>query len=269
MEIKKFMKTDGEKPLDNIVSNGGFCGIFRTIACIGDSLSSGEFEGFMNGQATFHDMYEYSWGQYIARDAGITVKNFSRGGMSAKNYCESFARDNGFWKPELAAQGYIIALGVNDISQCVRGEYEFGSIDDVDFSDWAKNKPTFAGYYAEIIARYKEIQPKAKFFLMTLPNQDVGEDRKAFTEAHYKLMYDLAEKFDNCYVLDFYIYAPSYDEFFAEKFMLFGHLNPCGYALTAKMMMSYIDYIIRHNIKDFDYVGFIGKEHLMEESLYD
>ena len=33
-----------EKPLDNLVTNGGFTGIFRTIACVGDSLSSGEFE---------------------------------------------------------------------------------------------------------------------------------------------------------------------------------------------------------------------------------
>ena len=34
-------------------------------------------------------------------------------------------------------------------------------------------------------------------------------------------------------------------------------MNPMGYALTAKMMMSYIDYIIRHNHKDFDHLGFL------------
>ena len=37
----------GEKPLDQLILNGGFCGIFRTIACIGDSLSSGEFESLI------------------------------------------------------------------------------------------------------------------------------------------------------------------------------------------------------------------------------
>ena len=36
---------ENEKPLENLVTDGGFTGIFRTIGCIGDSLSSGEFEG--------------------------------------------------------------------------------------------------------------------------------------------------------------------------------------------------------------------------------
>ena len=76
----------GEKPLDKLVINGGFCGVFRTIACIGDSLSSGEFESLNNdGQRGYHDYFEYSWGQYMARDIGCTAYNFSRGGMTARN----------------------------------------------------------------------------------------------------------------------------------------------------------------------------------------
>ena len=31
-------------PLETLVKDGGFVGIFRTIGCIGDSLSSGEFQ---------------------------------------------------------------------------------------------------------------------------------------------------------------------------------------------------------------------------------
>ena len=45
MNIREFMSVGpDEKPLDRIVTDGGFCSIFRTIACIGDSLSSGEME---------------------------------------------------------------------------------------------------------------------------------------------------------------------------------------------------------------------------------
>ena len=33
-----------EKPLENYAPDGGFASIFRTIAFVGDSLSSGEFE---------------------------------------------------------------------------------------------------------------------------------------------------------------------------------------------------------------------------------
>lgn len=259
MDISKFMKQENEKPLDNIVVNGGFCGIFRTVACIGDSLSSGEFEGFINGHATYHDYFEYSWGQYMARDTGAKVYNFSRGGMTAREYCETFAKENGFWDRELAAQAYIIALGVNDISEVVNEKpVTFGSIDDVDGKDWANNKPTFAGYYAEIIARYKEIQPKAKFFLMTIPDGEENEKREPYNKRHRELLYKLAEKFDNCYVLDFKQYAPVYDKKFKETFFMAGHMSPAGYRLTALMVESYIDYIIRNHAEDFKQVGFIG-----------
>lgn len=79
MDIKKYMAIEGEKPLDNIVSDGGFCKIFRTIGCIGDSLSSGEFQSLnQHGQVGYHDYYEYSWGQFMAREAGVKVYNFFR-----------------------------------------------------------------------------------------------------------------------------------------------------------------------------------------------
>ncbi len=57
--------------------------IFRTIGCIGDSLASGEFEYWDNGQKGYWDFYEYSWGKQIERITGISVTNFSRGGMTA------------------------------------------------------------------------------------------------------------------------------------------------------------------------------------------
>ena len=68
----------------------------------------------------------------------------------------------------------------------------------------------------------------------------------------------LTAVFSNSYVIDLYNHAPVYDAAFRDKFFLGGHMNACGYILTAKMMASYIDYIIRHNIDDFKQVGFIG-----------
>ena len=104
-----------EKPLETLLPDGGFCGIFRTIGCIGDSLSSGAFETLSEDNVPGGlDMYEYSWGQFMARIVGNTVYNFSRGGMTAKEYCESFADQNGFWPDKTFCQGYVIALGVND-----------------------------------------------------------------------------------------------------------------------------------------------------------
>ena len=102
-----------EKPLERLLPDGGFCGIFRTIGCIGDSLSSGEFQTRRSEDAfRYTDMFEYSWGQFMARTIGSKVYNFSKGGMTAKNYVTKFAEEKGFWDPELACQAYIIALGV-------------------------------------------------------------------------------------------------------------------------------------------------------------
>ncbi len=255
MDINKFYASKGEKPLDNIADDGGFTSIFRTICCIGDSLSSGEFESEnSDGTRRYTDMFEYSWGQYIARMCGSKAYNFSRGGMTASEFCESFAKENDFWNEKYASQCYIIALGVNDL---INQNQEIGSVD-----DYKLNKKTFAGYYGEIIKRMKAIRPDAKFFLMTMPRGDDNERNTNLKKAHAKLLFDFAEGFENTYVLDFNKYAPVYDEQFKKQFYLLGHLNPMGYILTAKMVASYIDYIIRNKPEDFKNVGFIGTDVL-------
>ncbi len=132
MNINDYYVSENEKPLDRIVPDGGFCGIFRRICCIGDSLSSGEFETIdKDGKHSYYDLYEHSWGQYIARMTGSKVYNFSKGGMTAQEYCESFADINAFWATDKAAQAYIIALGVNDMWQ----DMEVGGCEDVVLTD--------------------------------------------------------------------------------------------------------------------------------------
>ena len=153
MDMTKYLKIDGEKPLDNLVANGGYCSILRKIVCVGDSLSSGEFESNVGGKVEYHDHYEYSWGQFLARDAGCTVLNCSKGGMTAEKYVNKFADERGFWSDEYKAQAYIIALGVNDVSRVMDGKYELGDIGDVDVENCENNKPTVIGYYARIIAK--------------------------------------------------------------------------------------------------------------------
>lgn len=255
MNLDAIFNNESELPLENLVTDGGFCSIIRTIACVGDSLSSGEFEYVdENGNKTYHDMFDYSWGQFMARMAGIKVYNFSRGGMTAKEYCNSFAQANGYWNSDKAAHGYIIALGVNDVFNAGQ---PVGSLDDVCFEDYEKNADTFAGYYAMIIQRYKEIQPDAKFFLVTKPN-DNRDEKCDSGEAVSELLYDFSRAFSNTYVIDLRKYGPVYDEEFRKRFYLGGHMNAAGYLFTARMMVSYIDYIIRHDFEAFSKIGFVG-----------
>lgn len=257
MNWKKELFNKKEKPLDKLVDGYSHTSVFRTMAFIGDSLSSGEFETRSEeGRAGYHDLYEYSWGQYIARKNGIKAYNFSRGGMTAKEYMESFAESKGMWDKDKACQAYVIALGVNDI---YNQNMEIGSIEDIDDENFLNNKPTFAGYYGGIIQRYKEISPDAKFFFVTFPNTNTPQ-RDFKTHGMINLLYALAEHFDNSYVINLYKYGPVYDEEFKEKFFMYGHMSPSGYILTARMIDSYIDYIVRHNPDDFKTIGFVGTD---------
>lgn len=259
------LTTQNENPLDSLISDGGFASVFRTIGCIGDSLSSGEFEGYENGKTRVCiDMFDYSWGQFMGRTLGSKVYNFSKGGMSAKAYCESFAKENNLWDPAKRCMAYIIALGVNDISSLGT---DLGEISDINTENYEKNKDSFAGNYGKIIQRMKAIQPEAKFFLMTIPKSNNEETRRKAEEIHQKLLYDMAKLFSNTYVLDFREYGPFHDDAFKKNFYMSGHMNPMGYVLTSKMVISYIDYIVRHNPEDFKRVGFIGTEfeHLEEQ----
>ena len=244
-----------EKPLERLVGSYSNTAVFRSIAFIGDSLSSGEFETVDGeGKRRYHDLYEYSWGQYIARQNALKAYNFSRGGMTAKWYLDSFAEENGFWDKEKACQAYVIALGVNDV---YNQKMPVGEAADITATQGGDERP-FISYYAEIVRRYKLISPDAKFFFVTVPKESHREHQSAVTESMVKAMYALAEAFDNSYVIDLYNYGPVYDEQFRRSYFMHGHMNPMGYLLTAKLVDSYIDYIVRTHPEDFKTVGFIN-----------
>lgn len=246
-----------EKPLDKLISDGGFCKIFRTIGCVGDSLTNGQFTiNDKNGKTLYLDLHELSWPQVMARTIGCKAYNFSRGGMTAHWYMNSFAEQKGFWSEELKCEAYIIALGVNDSKN-----ENVGTIEDIS-EEYIANKNTFVGNYAAIVQRLKTIQPRAKFFFTTMPrltpypDEARAERRKVMNER----IREMAEYFDNSYVIDLERYAPVYDADFQETFFNDGHMNPMGYVLTAKMMISYIDYIIRHNMNEFRYTCYINSD---------
>ncbi len=248
MDWKKELYNADEKPLDRWADGYSNTSIFRTIAFVGDSLSSGEFETRTENGTGYHDLYEYSWGQYIARKNGLKAYNFSRGGMTAREYVESFAEKNGMWDEEKKCQAYVIALGVNDI---VNAKMEIGTTDDI-----GTDRETFVRYYGEIVNRYKKISPDSKFFFVTFPNMDY-DIKEWHTKEMVDTMYALADYFDNAYVIDLNKYGPVYGEEFRNHFYLHGHLNPSGYILTARIIDSYIDYIVRHNPDEFRNTGFI------------
>lgn len=245
--------------------NGSRIQIFRKIGCIGDSLSSGEFEYDNQGEKGYWDCYEYSWGKYIERMTGISVTNFSRGGMTAFHmYQEADSRSsvnediNHLFDPDNRKQAYIIALGVNDIKGQDNLKNLYGgrigkASEDICLSDYHYNKESFVGWYAKIIQRLRQIQPDTKFFPVTMPREeeDNGEAEFAGTIA------DIAGTLPNCYVIDLYRNGPVYNREFRRKYFD-GHMNAMGYLFTAHLIMGEINRIIRENTEDFRHVQFIG-----------
>ena len=92
----------------------------------------------------------------------------------------------------------MMALGVNDVTGILGNSYELGTVDDINIRNYALNKPTFAGWYGAIISKYKEIQPHAKFFLMTMPKGDEDKNRDELYDKHAELINEIAEKFSTC-----------------------------------------------------------------------
>lgn len=257
---------ENERPLERFPADGGFAGVFRTVGCIGDSLSSGEFQGTdAEGKSTYHDMFDFSWGQYLARNAGLKVHNFSRGGMTAKWYMTTFADENGFWDAGMDCQAYIIAMGCNDVTKVLNGELPMGSLDDICDADYTRNADTAIGWYAAMMQKLFARQPHVHLFLMTMPKgtQALNPGGRAEKVAEYnENIRKLAERFPRTWLIDLEKYAPVYDEYFLSKFFMDGHMNPAGYLLTARMVASYMDYIVRHNIEHFEQIGFYGTDLL-------
>ena len=249
-------------PIKRLSPDGGFTSIFRTIGFIGDSLSSGEHESYKADVGKgYHDYYEYSWGQYIARKCGLTAVNFSIGGLGAISFFTRSNEINNIHDEDKLCQAYVIALGVNDMNNLGWYKDGFGSIKDVDFSNEENNKESFVGYYVKIIQKLRKISPKCRIFVLTTPKE--SPESKSQKEKYDKIrdfLLELPKYFEFLYVINLRKYAPIYNKKFKEKYFCGGHMNAMGYKLTADMVATYIDYYIRKYPKDFTQVAFINKD---------
>ena len=96
-----------------------------------------------------------------------------------------------------------------------------------------------------------------QLLMVSIPRYGDAADEKR--KLHRDLLEEVTAFFDRTYLIDLYTYAPEHNEEYREKFFL-GHMTPMGYVLTARMIESYIDYIIRKNPTDFSQVGLIGTD---------
>ncbi len=251
MDENMFCVEKGELPLSKIDPTCGFAGIFHSVGVIGDSLASGEFESRdREGNILYHDMYEYSWPAVLQRITGCSYENFSRGGMTAKEYVESWADQNGFWKRK---QAYIVALGNNDTFVF---RHPLGSPDDVFPETPKKNADTFFGNMGRILSRLKALEEQAHIFLVTPQRRGEACDEEIRLIAQG--LGKLCGMYSRTHLVDMTIYGPVYDEAMRRRFALGFHPNAMGYYAYALMIGNYIDFLIRKSPEAFSEVPFIG-----------
>ena len=225
---------------------------FLKLGVVGDSLSSGESVANNSGQNVYVDNYDYSWVQFIARRNGQTAINFSEGGLTTRSW---LTNQNGLSKLqnlENKCDCYFIALGMNDAGTL--GYSYVGTSSDIHSDDPNQNADTFYGNYGRIISAIKEVQPKAKIFMLTMATE--GDAHRG---AYNTAIQEIATLFDNCYIIPFSntdLYEPT-----IYNNRRVGHFNAVGYQAMSLVIERYANEIMLDNWEDFRTIEFIGTEY--------
>lgn len=225
---------------------------FLKVGCIGDSLASGESSYKDNGVSKLIDLYDYSWGQYLARMTGNTYYNFSKGGLTAKTWLSDPKGASLAFDGNHECEAYIIGLGVNDRNS---GSEYIGESSDINLSDYTQNADTFYGNYGKIIQMIKENQPKAKIFVFNIPLSD--ENSLLYNQA---IEY-MPTIFDDVYLIDLYENINIFTKGFLQAQKRNGHYNATGYKFIAEVFYSLINEFMSTNESEFRQIEFIGTDY--------
>ena len=226
---------------------------FIKFGVIGDSLASGECVANQSGRNVYVDNYDYSWGQFIAREHGMTCINFSKGGLTTRSWLTDI---NGLPKlkdTENLCNAYIIGLGVNDYNKL--GVNYLGTIEDIK-EDYTQNADSFYGNYGKIIANIFNISSKSKIFVLTIPESN------AIAEQYNNAIREIARCFENVYVIDLYSdNLTDYAEGFINENKRVGHYNSITYNYMSKLLFDKISRFMTDNYEEFKQIEFINTDY--------
>lgn len=243
-------KTMSDNPLSTILKTTGMLDIFHTVGCIGDSLMAGQSCSNETGAVVYHNTTDYSWPACLAKATNNVYYNWAVGGVTSKNW-QTHPQAIECFDGNHLCTAYIIGLGQNDSNQNV----SVGSVNDINLTDYTQNNDTFYGNYGKIIQKIKEIQPKAKIFVITDPKPKTEEG------GYNQAVRSMETIFSDVYCLDLFTYAS--DIYFGQGSLINeirrnGHFNAFGYKLMAEIIATYIDWYVRKYYQEFQQVEFIG-----------
>ena len=291
-EVIKSFEYNDEKPFDKGIIYGGAVSVFPNICVIGDSLSAG---CMVFGDATDNsddksgqiDMYNYSWGKFLAKDCHCNPYIIAQGGLAARTFfddnrkpsldninIEGALKEDGTPMPfheqltsgKYNSEAYFIALGHNDYNMWKSDTWNpnkdnwsvyLGSPTDINLADGVFVK-SFYGYYAKIIYTIKQQVPNAKIFVITMKQEGVKHDGGimgvgGFKDLNNAIRY-MSTIFDNIYVLDMAKERSEIPDWHYTN----GHGNALGYREYGAEIGTYVDWMIKKNPTLFGYVQFIN-----------
>lgn len=248
-------------PLDNISFDTGYVGSFSGITFFGDELTAGDLAyNRHNGSQSsgtyasdYTPAYPYMFPIMNCYKCGIS-------GATAYDFIDRVENGDYGWLDNnssiIHSEAFVIALGTNDIEEY--GSFTGYPATDIDIHDPTQNADTSVGNYARLISRILANQPKARIFLCCIPNTRNTEETR--TAANFKIKGIAAMFPDNCFAMDFQTYGVNVEEVDAWKAKYYnGSLpNSLGYNMIARMVMSYMNWIIENNPDKFRTLGFIG-----------
>lgn len=230
---------------DKLLNAYSSLSMFETMGIIGDSWASGSIHTPAGYVAT---NYAMSWSQILARKLGMTVTNYSKGGLSTKTWLEDTTYGLSTLLADTAKQGYIINLGINDNTQIKAGTLALGTIADVNVEDYTQNPDSFFGDYGRIIGNIKAHAPKAVIFILSVarPNERNMDSYIEQIAAKYELPFiNLA---NDEYFESGYFYGSIYD----------GHMSAYGYSGMAQAIERLLQtYIVKNRLQFAYYDGLI------------
>lgn len=164
--------------------------LFETIGVIGDSYAAGvsadQPDSSVDGA---HAHYNACWPAVMARRNGVSVSNYSYGGLSTR----SWITNKSYGLPKLLSddpkQLYLLALERNDYNIQNRAavgsadEHYLGDITDITLNSLGSYPSTFYGNYATIIETIQNFSPRSRLVMITGDYSDRNTTGKAFHDA--------------------------------------------------------------------------------------
>lgn len=206
--------------------------IFTSGVAIGDSLTQGTFDYFLDGERKYIVDTDRAYPAIFTRKTGIPLVNLGVGGLS------SVAWFNAYKNTKLNGYDFaVVALGVNDYTQGVSTSNSKNAIE-------------------SIIAKLKDENNGIKIFLCTMmPRWNISTLGRAYNE----MIRTVCLSNDSVYLLDMDMYSAMETD---DSCYIQGHLTGLGYERFANEIISYISKTIHDAPNDFKDIHFVGTEYV-------